>query len=387
LRTEAFFAASEAVADVFFQRQLYMKVFPMAPLPQADHAISASDPTVVALYSRYGEMFSALRGATWLLQPHALNVTSTTGSSVTGGDSGGEDTVVANVFELPHAPGQATLWVVMLADSSETAANLSVAYLPAGTGSDGFEVLHPRDVAVPALPIPATMVGCASAAAALEFTPSETKPTTIALAGADAGATNHSSSSCLTASAAAAGASLLWGACDGSGKQQFVFTHDGRSHGGDCADTSCNNIQLASGSDDDTTADAPLCVEFHTPAVPCPNGGELCLWTCNGGWLQNVSWTDAAASAAAGAAGGGNIELADGSHHNHTATSVDCLGKKSTAVISVEDWVGDIIDRQEAGWSALPASSVQLRGGGSTAMLKVPLRRGCAMVRTKSDAK
>jgi hypothetical protein len=66
--------ASAEVADAFFQRQLYMRVFPMAPLPQADHAISASDPTVVAWYSRYGEMFTALRGATWLLKPHALNV-------------------------------------------------------------------------------------------------------------------------------------------------------------------------------------------------------------------------------------------------------------------------------------------------------------------------
>ena len=59
----------------------------MAPFPQADHCI-ASDPMAEALYISYGGMFSALRGAKYLLRPHAVNVTRP---------------AVANVYELPHA--------------------------------------------------------------------------------------------------------------------------------------------------------------------------------------------------------------------------------------------------------------------------------------------
>ena len=60
----------------------------MAPFPQADHCIS-SDPKAEALYIAYGGMFSALRGAKYLLRPHAINMT---------------QPAVANVYELPHAP-------------------------------------------------------------------------------------------------------------------------------------------------------------------------------------------------------------------------------------------------------------------------------------------
>jgi len=83
--------SSEATADVFFQRQLYMKVFSMAPLPQADHAISLSDPEVVYEYSRYGGLFTTLRGAKWLLKPHAVNASGA---------------ALVNVFEQPIAPGK-----------------------------------------------------------------------------------------------------------------------------------------------------------------------------------------------------------------------------------------------------------------------------------------
>eukprot|EP01043_Picozoa_sp_COSAG02_P032969 COSAG02_NODE_2226_length_9456_cov_6.430587_2_plen_631_part_00 len=341
--------ASAEVADVFFQRQLYMKVFPMAPLPQADHAISASDSAVVALYSRYGQMFTALKGVTWLLKPHALNVT--------GGDA------VANVFEQLHAPGHATLWVVMLGGSQATA-KLSVAYLPAETESDAFEVLHPRDIALPHQPIPAAMVGCSSSTALL-FIPSVTKPTTIAT----------KNSSCLTASAPRPGAALSWKACDGSATQQYVFTNDGHSHGGDCADTNCRNIQLANNGQESSVPSTPLCVEFHNSAVPCPNGGEVCLWTCNGGWLQNITWSVDSTGA------GGSIELAPGTHHNHTAASMDCLGQHSTAATGEEQLKAS---STHEGWSALPRSKVELRGNGA-ALLDIPLRRGCAMVRGKAS--
>jgi hypothetical protein len=139
----------------------------MAPFPQAYHCIS-SDPKAEALYIAYGGMFSALRGAKYLLRPHAINVT---------------QPAVANVYELPHAPvrflscrryllsatcylfhclptrvdgfhfgcvvlrrciqpqGLATLWAVMLGGNQSTGV-LSVAYLPAAT-THRFEVMHP----------------------------------------------------------------------------------------------------------------------------------------------------------------------------------------------------------------------------------------------------
>lgn len=77
-----------AAADEYFQRRLYLKVFPMAPFPQADHCI-ASDPQAEAIYIKYGGMFSALRGAKYFLRPHAINITKP---------------AVANVYEMPHVP-------------------------------------------------------------------------------------------------------------------------------------------------------------------------------------------------------------------------------------------------------------------------------------------
>ena len=74
-------------------------------------------------------MMSSLIGAKWLLKGHAVNVT--------GGPA------VANAFETPQAGvGSAALWAVMLG-GNQTTATLSVAYLPAGSGSVKFEVLHP----------------------------------------------------------------------------------------------------------------------------------------------------------------------------------------------------------------------------------------------------
>ena len=123
--------ASAAAADIYFQRRLYMKVFPMAPFPQADHCIG-SDPLAETIYKAYGGMFSSLVGAKWLLKPHAVNVT--------GGAA------VANVFELPHAPETATLWAVMLGQG-QSVAKLSIAYLPTASGEAevalNFEVMHP----------------------------------------------------------------------------------------------------------------------------------------------------------------------------------------------------------------------------------------------------
>jgi hypothetical protein len=98
--------SSPEVADAYFQTRLYLKVFPMAPFPQADHCI-ASDPKAEKLYLAYGGMFGALRGAKYLLKAHAVNVTKP---------------AVVNVYELPQAP-------VRSISSSPTLSHLSLTLL------------------------------------------------------------------------------------------------------------------------------------------------------------------------------------------------------------------------------------------------------------------
>ena len=83
---------------------------------QADHCI-ASDPKAEALYLQYGSLFKAIVGAKWLLKPHAATASAP---------------VVVNAFEMPGAPGSATLWAVMLGGNATTA-SLSLRYLPPGT--------------------------------------------------------------------------------------------------------------------------------------------------------------------------------------------------------------------------------------------------------------
>jgi hypothetical protein len=337
--------SSQTGADRYFQRHLYMKVFPMAPFPQADHAIP-EDPAAEVFFLQYGALFSSLRGAKWLLKAHAVNVT--------GGPA------VANVFELPHSPGQAGLWALMLG-GNQTGASLSVAYLHADIGPGSFEVLHPRDIVPPPPPPPVAAHSCADEA-----------PLTFALAGPDP-TTIKLGDKCLAANAAYAGASLAFGDCSNppTSTQLFTFAAWNASSGGgvptDCPTHqpgACRNIQLLAR----TSSSKPLCLEFkgcsHTG---CDSGSQVWLWLCNGGFLQNVTWT---------APRGGRIEYGP-------AGGASCLGiPAETAAESRGHPV-----REPAGWVPLPSSQVELApGGAGRAVLKVPLVRGCAMVRVKTDA-
>ena len=193
---------------------------------------------------------------------------------------------------------------------------------------------------------------------------SGSKPSTIALR------TPTSAPSCLTASSATAGANLVWEDCDSRPTQRFRFTDDGQSHGGDCSASQCRNVQLA---------DSGLCVEFHSSGVPCPNGGSVCLWTCNGGWLQNLTWSS------------GVIKLAPGAHHIHPSTSGDCLSEAAPPVaesvapaFSDEGGAGGVVD---VGWKALPSSTAVRMGDDGRAVVTVQLERGCAMVRVRPRLK
>jgi hypothetical protein len=64
---------TEANADVYLQRRLFMGVYPMAPIPAADHSISY-DPITAGYYANYGALFAALQGKRFNFAPHAAKV-------------------------------------------------------------------------------------------------------------------------------------------------------------------------------------------------------------------------------------------------------------------------------------------------------------------------
>ena len=61
-------------ADNFFQKYLYMGVYPMAPFPGNDHSIRPDEWTDKQ-YLDYGPLLSMMRGKKWVLEPHCIEVT------------------------------------------------------------------------------------------------------------------------------------------------------------------------------------------------------------------------------------------------------------------------------------------------------------------------
>ena len=59
--------------DAFFQSHLYMGVYPMVPFPSNDHSINPN-PAAEKYYFDYGPLLAAMRGKTWVLQPHCVEV-------------------------------------------------------------------------------------------------------------------------------------------------------------------------------------------------------------------------------------------------------------------------------------------------------------------------
>jgi hypothetical protein len=69
----------------FFQRFLFMGVFPMAPFPGNDHSLLPS-PDIDQAFLDYGPLLARLRGKRWTLSPRPVSVTG--------------DVAIANVFEV-----------------------------------------------------------------------------------------------------------------------------------------------------------------------------------------------------------------------------------------------------------------------------------------------
>ncbi|MHC4478220.1 MAG: rhamnogalacturonan lyase family protein [Planctomycetota bacterium] len=72
--------------DAFFQKYLYLGVFPMCPFPGNDHSLRPSE-WVDKQYIDYGPLMTAMRGRKWVLEPYAV--------SVPQGNAKG------NIFEVP----------------------------------------------------------------------------------------------------------------------------------------------------------------------------------------------------------------------------------------------------------------------------------------------
>ena len=58
--------------DSFFQKYLYLGVFPMCPFPNNDHSITQS-PDVDQFYLDYGPLLKLMQGREWVLKPHVIS--------------------------------------------------------------------------------------------------------------------------------------------------------------------------------------------------------------------------------------------------------------------------------------------------------------------------
>lgn len=108
--------------NAFFQRFLYMGVFPMAPFPDNHHSIVPS-AWADRQYMDYGPLLKALNGRKWVLEPHAVEV-----------PDGG---ALANAFSVD---GGYAFPVVL--GGSRTSVRVSVAPLP-GIENLRARALHP----------------------------------------------------------------------------------------------------------------------------------------------------------------------------------------------------------------------------------------------------
>ncbi|MBT3201953.1 MAG: hypothetical protein HN350_18790 [Phycisphaerales bacterium] len=59
--------------DAFFQKYLYLGVFPMCPFPGNDHSLRPSE-WVDKAYLDYGPLMTLMRGKKWVLEPHVVRV-------------------------------------------------------------------------------------------------------------------------------------------------------------------------------------------------------------------------------------------------------------------------------------------------------------------------
>ncbi len=122
--------------DAFFQRHLFLGVYPTAPYPWNNHCINP-EPAMDQRYADYGPLLDAMRGKKWVLAPHCV--------AVAGG------LAKVNLFQV--SDGHAL--PVTFGGKAEFA-DVTIRNVP-GIDAAGFFVLHPGvKTAVPLKPTAVT---------------------------------------------------------------------------------------------------------------------------------------------------------------------------------------------------------------------------------------
>jgi hypothetical protein len=179
-------SADPAVFDPWFQEHLLMNVYPMAPMPKNDHAITPEQagPVVEQAYRDYAALFDKMHGCRWLLssQPLGLRFTQerragANTSTAAPPPSPPPLAASVNVFTLPRKRGRGAtgpsgsesppplLIPLVLAGANATATlslNLTSTQSELGwavVGSVDMEALHPGEGAPPVKLGRATAVG------------------------------------------------------------------------------------------------------------------------------------------------------------------------------------------------------------------------------------
>ncbi|MDR2761751.1 MAG: NPCBM/NEW2 domain-containing protein, partial [Planctomycetaceae bacterium] len=108
--------------DAYFQRYLYMGIFPTAPIPNNDHTIRPG-VKVDKYYLDYGKMFSLLRGKRWVLSERPVEVKGKLAK--------------ANVFEVEDG-----FTIPIILAEKDSTVELSLRNLKGVNSKSKFSVLH-----------------------------------------------------------------------------------------------------------------------------------------------------------------------------------------------------------------------------------------------------
>jgi len=113
-------------ADAFFQRYLYLGVYPMAPFPGNDHSLLPGE-WVDRQYLDYGNLLQQLKGKKWVLSPHCIKVEN--------------NQAKANLFEVPGG------WVIPVTfGPPEGTVTVILSHVPGWVENLSAGVLYPGNI-------------------------------------------------------------------------------------------------------------------------------------------------------------------------------------------------------------------------------------------------
>eukprot|EP01052_Picozoa_sp_SAG31_P010228 SAG31_NODE_554_length_14181_cov_22.378000_3_plen_824_part_00 len=161
--------------DLFFSRLLHLGLFPMPPMPSADHCLATGDRFVHEQFMIWGPLFRALKGRKWVLRPHAISVKLTLAAAMDSHNTVAGGVGCTATIAPPPMPGTIPLLppianvfldlngseIIVITSPGQPVASAVTATLRNVTGaSTGVMVtaLRPGDTAFVALPSSAVQV-------------------------------------------------------------------------------------------------------------------------------------------------------------------------------------------------------------------------------------